>query len=414
MTEATDSDLRIDHLPPYLLGSIAGAVIDARNAGQDIVDLSQINPDLGPPPVALERLVQAALLSHNHRYSSSQGVGKLRQAICGWYQSKYGVEFDPQREVVATLGTKEGLSHFLLAVAKPGETVLVPTPAYPIHSSAVFIAGCSFIGAPLFEEISRQGESRILGEDEEAFFTNLAGRFSASWPRPRIMIVSFPHNPTTAVVNLGFFERLINFARRHNLIVVHDFAYADLVFDGYRAPSIFEVPRAREVAVEFFSLSKSFSLPGWRVGSCVGNERLVSALKKIKSYLDFGIFQPLQIAAVSVFAQHREITPEIVETYRSRRDVFIGELSTAGWPIERPKATAFVWARIPGSLAEQGSVSFCHKLLSEAGVAACPGAGFDRDADPFVRFALVENERRLRLAAARIASVISGHGGQLG
>ncbi|MCB0325517.1 MAG: aminotransferase class I/II-fold pyridoxal phosphate-dependent enzyme [Bdellovibrionales bacterium] len=400
---------RIAHLPPYPLGGIAYAVRDARLAGRDIVDLSQVNPDLGPPPRAIDALVQAALQPHNHRYSSSQGIARLRQAVASWYQSHYDVELDPDTEVVATMGTKEGLSHLLLAAAAPGENVLVPTPSYPIHTSAVFIAGAGFTGVPLFESFTAaEAAGYLLQEDSDDFFDRLTLAYNRAWPRPRLLICSFPHNPTAAVVDQGFFTRLVHWAREHEVWLVHDFAYADLVYDNYRAPSLLAVPGAKECAVECYSLSKGFSMPGWRIGFCLGNPRLLSALKKVKSYLDFGIFQPMQIAATKLLEDTsgaNELLAEHRDTYRARRDVLVEGLRELGWTVHTPAAGVFVWAGLPAAVASLGSLAFSERLLAEASVAVCPGIGFAIDADGYVRFALVENERRLRTALTRMAEV---------
>lgn len=402
-----DEFFRIAHLPPYPLGEIAQAVRDARVAGQDIIDLSQVNPNLGPPGIAVDKLVQSCLQIHNHRYSSSQGITALRQAIAGWYDKRFGVEVSADSEVVVTMGTKEGLSHLLLSMASPGDTVIVPTPSYPIHTSAVFISGAGFVGLPLFSSYSSaEEEGYLLSEKSDDFFERLRVLYNHTWPRPKAMVLSFPHNPTATVVTKGFFERLVEFALGHGLYLVHDFAYADICFDGYQAPSILEIDAAREIAVEFYSLSKGFGMAGWRIGFCVGNEKLVGALKKIKSYLDFGVFQPLQIAARAALlhaSEHgAEWLAEAVSVYQTRRDVLVDGLRDLGWTLHTPKGTVFVWARIPDYAVGEGSLSFGHRLLAEAKVAVCPGIGFDVQADHYMRFALVENERCLRAATQRM------------
>ena len=411
MDEERRAEFRIDRLPPYLFGEIARAVVDARMSGRDVIDLSQVNPSLGPPPLAVEKLVQASLHPHNHRYSSSQGISRLRQAICLQYGKRFGVSLDAEHEVVVSMGVKEGLAHLLLAVLTPGDTVFVPTPGYPIHAAAVFIAGANLVGIP----IAGAGAERVLELDERSddFFTRLDELYRRTWPSPRMMLLSFPHNPTTTTVTRGFFARLVAYARERQLFLVHDFAYADICFDGYRAPSLLEVDGAKDVSIECYSLSKGVGLPGWRMGFCLGNERLVSALKRIKSYLDFGIFQPLQIAASHALAASEDICREAAGVYQARRDVLAEELRRGGWEIQAPKATVFLWARMPDSVREKfagegsRSLALAQKLLRHADVAICPGIGFDRDADDFVRFALVENEQRLRLAAGRIDAVLT-------
>ncbi len=410
MVEHPEDSFRIQRVAPYLLGSLAAAVVEARTSGRDVIDLSQVNPDLGPPAAALEQLVQACLLPHNHRYSASQGITKLRRCAAEWYGRRFGVDLDYQHEVAVTMGTKEGLSHLLFAVTTPGDNILVPTPTYPIHASAVFLAGAGFIGVALGTCDAEEGAA--LNGSSESFFERLQHAYQATWPRPKLMIVSFPHNPTTATVDLGFFERLTAFALENRIFLLHDHAYADLCFDGYRAPSLLQAPRALEVGAEFYSLSKSFNIPGWRVGFCVGNQRLVAALKKIKSYLDFGIFQPLQIAAVSILQNSEAILEETVSTLQARRDVLCAGLEQLGWTIgcpagSYPRATSFVWARIPQAFAGLGSLSFCHRLLGTADVAVSPGIGFYGGSDHYIRFALVENEQRLRSALRRIEQSFS-------
>lgn len=400
----------IHQLPPYPLGDIAQAVRTARAAGRDIIDLSQVNPDLGPPGFAVDSLVQACLQPHNHRYSSSQGITRLREGIAKWYAHRHGVELAVDSEVVATMGTKEGLSHLLLAVASPRDNILVPTPSYPIHTSAVFIAGAGFVGLPLFSSNElAASEGYTLTDKSSDFFERLSLAYNRTWPRPKLMVVSFPHNPTTTVVTLSFFERLVEFALAQRMYIVHDFAYADIAFDGTRPPSILKVPGAREVAVECYSLSKGMGIPGWRIGFCLGNRELVGALKKIKSYLDFGIYQPLQIAAAQMLSQperlEREAIGEVVTTYQSRRDLLYHGLQALGWECAMPSASVFIWARIPERFRKEGSLKLSYRLLEETGIAVCPGAGFDVGADEFVRFALVERETRLRIALEHLSKL---------
>ncbi len=404
--------LRIRQLPPYPLGEIAHAVRDARLAGRDIIDLSQMNPDLGPPGAAVDKLVQACLQSHNHRYSASQGITKLREAIAKWYDHRYKISLDPDREIVVTMGTKEGLSHLLLSLVAPGDTVLVLTPGYPIHTSAVALAGAGFIGVPLFASSDAAGRANyVLRENDDNFFERLELTYMRSWPRPSTLICSFPHNPTTTTVTEGFFNRLIEFAKTKQFFIVHDFAYADICFDGVRAPSILADSRNRETAVECYSLSKGFGLAGWRIGFCLGNARLVAALKKIKGYLDFGVFQPLQIAAATLLESPERhgvpILEEVVATYQHRRDVMVPGLRELDWQFHTPAATPFIWARLPDNARTSGSFAYSRRILESANVAICPGAGFDVQADDYMRFALVDNERRLREGLLRMRNEIS-------
>ncbi|MCL4153334.1 UNVERIFIED_CONTAM: hypothetical protein GTU68_058787 [Idotea baltica] len=390
------SFFRIANLPPYPLGDIAESVRDARLEGRDIIDLSQLNPDLKPPPVAVDKLVQATLQPHNHRYSSSQGISAIRQSVAAWYQARYGVQVCADSEVVATLGTKEGLAHLLLAVLSPGETALVPTPSYPMHTAAVFLAGASVTGFQLF--------------NSNDFFERLEKAWSQSWPRARVLIVSFPHNPTTTTVSKSFFERLVPFCKEREIYIIHDFAYADLSYGETKAPSILSVEGAKDIAVESYSLSKGMGLAGWRVGFFLGNPQLISALKRIKSYLDFGAFQPLQIAVSELLSRPKseidEIVTETHSQYESRLETLSRGLAELGWEFSAPQATLFVWARIPTQYRKLGSLAMTKKLL-EAGVAVCPGEGFDPDARDFVRFSVTEPEQRIRLAleAMRMMSI---------
>ena len=397
MVEKHETFFRIHHLPPYHLGDVAKAVIDARVAGRDIIDLSQFNPSLSPPATAVDKLVQASLQPHNHRYSASQGITKLREAIARWYERRDGLTLDVEREIVVTMGTKEALSHLLFAVLSQGDTVLLPTPSYPIHNAGIVLAGGNVIGVPLYESTDEAAPT-MLTEADDGFFHRLKVAYEGTWPRPIMMLLSFPHNPTTIVVTEGFLKRLVEFALAHGIYLIHDFAYADLCFDGYRAPSLLSIPGAKEIALECYSVSKGLSMPGWRVGFCVGNERLIGALKKIKSYLDCGIFQPLQIATVRVLDGHERLVADHVETYRARRNVLADGLKSLGFELERPKGTVFVWAKIPRRYRDQGSLSFVKEVLERTQVAVCPGVGFDSHTDQFVRFALAEGEARLRSA----------------
>jgi alanine-synthesizing transaminase len=358
--------------------------LQARRAGEDVVDFSMGNPDGATPPHVVEKLIEATGKLPNHRYSVSRGIYKLRVAICDWYRRRYGVECDPDAEAIVTIGSKEGLGHLALAVLGPGDVVLCPNPTYPIHQYSVIIAGADVRSIPL-----------MPGGD---FMGHLVEALRLMWPKPKMLILNFPHNPTTEVVELQFFEKIVGFARENDMIVVHDLAYADLAFDGYQPPSFLQVPGAREVGIEFFTLSKSYNMPGWRVGFAVGNRELVAALARIKSYLDYGIFQPVQIAAIAALNGPQDCVREICERYQQRRDVLCNGLQRAGWPVAKPKATMFVWAPIPEPFVEMGSLEFCKFLLREAKVAVSPGIGFGDYGDGFVRFALIENEHRTRQA----------------
>jgi alanine-synthesizing transaminase len=375
---------RIKRLPPYLFNIVGDLKFAARKAGEDIIDLSMGNPDLATPPHVVAKLIEAARKPKNHRYSASRGIFKLRLAVSDWYKRRFGVEIDPEGEAIATIGSKEGLSHLALAIINPGDVILCPSPTYPIHQYCVIIAGGDLRSIPL-----------IPGGD---FFANLEEATRLTWPKPRLMILNFPHNPTTEVVDLDFFKKVVGFARENGILVIHDLAYADLVFDGYKPPSILQVPDAKEVAVEFFTLSKSYSMPGWRVGFAVGNREMIGALTRIKSYLDYGIFQPIQIAAIHALRGSEECVKEICETYRHRRDTLINGLAHIGWEIPKPKATMFVWAEIPEPFRKRGSIEFSKLLLKEAKVAVAPGIGFGEYGDSYVRFALIENVHRTRQA----------------
>ena len=385
---------RIKRLPPYVFAIVNEQKVKARARGEDIIDFGMGNPDLATPPHIVDKLCEAAKNPRNHRYSASKGITKLRHAICDWYRRRYAVELDPDTEAIVTIGAKEGLSHLALAIVEPGDVALVPNPTYPIHAYSVIIAGGDVRHVRL-----------VPGED---FLANLLAAFRECWPQPKLLILSFPHNPTGAVVDLDFFRRIVEFAQEHDLIVVHDFAYADLVFDGYQAPSLLQVPGAKEVGVEFFTLSKSYNMPGWRVGFAVGNSRLIAALTRIKSYLDYGMFQPIQIASIIAMNGPQECVGEIVETYRSRRDVLCDGLTRVGWKIEKPKGTMFVWAKIPDQFRMMGSLEFSKFLVDKAKVAVSPGVGFGQYGEDYVRFALVENEHRTRQAIQGIKRVLAG------
>ena len=387
-----DGFFRINRLPPYVFNEVQALKLKARQAGEDIIDFGMGNPDHASPPHVVEKLIEAARNPKNHRYSASRGITKLRHAICAWYQRNYSVDLDPETEAIVTMGSKEGLAHLALAMVAPGDVVLTPTPSYPIHPYSIIIAGGEVRGFPLRQD----------GD----FFEDMLSAFRQTLPRPKILILSFPHNPTTAVVDLGFFKKVVAFAKENNLFVVHDLAYADIVFDGYKAPSFMQVPGAKDVGVEFFTLSKSYSMPGWRVGFCVGNTKMVGALQKIKSYLDYGIFQPIQIAGIIALNGPQECVRETVALYRSRRDTLVDGLNRIGWKVEKPLATMFVWARIPEAYREAGSLEFSKLLLRDAKVAVSPGIGFGEGGDDHVRFGLVENEHRTRQAIRGIKKTL--------
>jgi alanine-synthesizing transaminase len=384
---------RVSRLPPYVLSQVVELKHAARRAGEDIVDLGMGNPDRPPPQKILAHLHRAIDNPRNHRYSVSRGLFKLRLAITDWYRRRYDVVLDPESEAVVTIGAKEGIGHLMLAILAPGDSVLVPDPTYPIHTYSVVIAGGDVIHVPIGP-----------GQD---FFENLRHAAKNTSPGPRVMMLCFPSNPTTQVVDMTFFERVIDFAAAHDMLVVHDLAYADLCFDGYRAPSILQVRGARERAVELFSMSKSYNMPGWRIGFVVGNADIVAALARIKGYLDYGIFQPLQIAAIHALNECDDVARDICELYRQRRNWLCAGLNRAGWPVEPPRATMFVWARVPESYRELGSLEFSKLLLREAKVAVSPGVGFGEHGEGFVRFALIENRHRIYKAVRGIRRVLS-------
>ncbi len=379
---------RIKRLPPYVFSIVDDLKMKARRRGEDIIDLGMGNPDLATPPHILKKLVEAVKNPRNHRYSASRGISKLRGAIANWYARNYNIEIDPETEAIVTIGAKEGLSHLVLATIGGGDVVFVPTPTYPIHSYSVIIAGGDLRTIPLIE-----------GRD---FFEDLQAATRQTWPQPKMLVISFPHNPTTQVVELSFFEKIVDFARDHDLMVVHDLAYADLVFDGYKAPSFLQVPGAKDVGVEFFTLSKSYSMPGWRVGFAVGNRKMIGALARIKSYLDYGIFQPIQIAAIIALEGDQTCVEEIRNIYQERRDVLVDGLRRIGWKIEKPKGTMFVWAEIPDKFKEMKSLEFSKLVLQVGNVAISPGIGFGEYGDDHVRFALVENNHRIKQAVKGI------------
>lgn len=383
---------RLDRLPPYVFATVNKIKMDARHAGEDIIDLGMGNPDLGTPQHIVEKLTEAAQKAHNHRYSASMGITKLRMAIAGWYKRRFDVDIDPDNEAIVTIGVKEGLSHLILVTIRPGDVVFTPTPTYPIHPFSAIIAGGDVRGIPVGP-----------GCD---FFENLITATRQTWPKPKVLIISYPHNPTTEVVNIDFFERIVDYAKEHDIMVIHDFAYADLVFDGYKAPSFLQVKGAKDVGVEFFSLSKSYSMPGWRVGFCVGNPDIVFALRRIKSYLDYGMFQPIQIASIIALNGSQDCVQEICDTYKERRDALINGLGRVGWDIKSPKGTMFVWGKIPDKYIKMGSVEFSKFLIHEAKVAVSPGLGFGEYGDEYVRFALIENTMRINQAVRGIKKIL--------
>ncbi len=375
---------RIKRLPPYVFNIVNELKATARARGEDIIDFGMGNPDQPTPPHIVEKLVEAAQRGDTHRYSLSRGIPRLRKAICDWYGRRYDVDLDYDRHAIVTIGSKEGLAHLALATMGPGDAVLVPNPAYPIHPYGFAIAGADIRHVPL-----RPGVD---------FFAELEKAIKDSWPRPKMLILNFPGNPTTQCVELEFFEKVVDIARENEIWVVQDLAYADLVFDGYQAPSILQVDGAMDVAVEFFSLSKSYNMPGWRVGFMCGNETLVAALARIKSYLDYGMFTPIQVAAITALDGPQDCVREIAENYRGRRNVLCEGLNSLGWPVEKPRATMFVWAPIPEPYREMGSLEFSKKLLVDARVAVSPGVGFGSYGDDHVRFSLIENKHRTRQA----------------
>lgn len=375
---------RIKRLPPYVFNIVNDLKMQARQAGEDIIDFGLGNPDGPAPQHVVDKLVESAKKRANHRYSTSRGIEKLRGAISSWYKRRYDVDIDPAAEAVVTIGSKEGISHLMLACTGPGDVVLAPSPSYPIHHYSVIIAGADLRVVPL-----------VPGED---FFAALTEAVRTTWPRPKLMLLNFPHNPTTEVCDLDFFRKVVDFAKEHQILVVHDLAYADITFDGYQPPSFLQVPGAKDIGVEFFTLSKSYNMPGWRVAFCVGNREMIGALTRLKAYFDYGIFQPIQIAAVHALNGPQDDTEKIRRIYQSRRDALVSGLNRIGWEVPSPKATMFVWARIPEHLRHLGSIEFSKHVLREGKVAVSPGIGFGEFGDEYVRFALIENEHRTRQA----------------
>lgn len=387
---------RIRRLPPYVFNIVGELKKAARARGEDIIDFGMGNPDQPTPQHIVDKLVETVQRGDTHRYSQSRGIPRLRKAICDWYQRRYNVTLDPDKEAIVTIGSKEGLAHLALATMGPGDTVLVPNPSYPIHPYGFVIANADIRHVPM-----------VPGVD---FFAELEKAIRESWPKPKLLVLNFPGNPTAQCVELDFFEKVIAIAREHKIWVVQDIAYADIVFDGYQAPSILQVEGAKDIAVEFFSLSKSYNMPGWRVGFCCGNAELIGALARIKSYLDYGTFTPIQVAAIAALEGDQTCVTEICEMYRERRDILCDGLNELGWKVEKPKATMFVWAQIPEPYRALGSIEFSKKLLADAKVAVSPGIGFGEYGDDHVRFALIENEHRTRQALRGIKKMFRQDG----
>ncbi|HEV8519406.1 MAG TPA: alanine transaminase [Burkholderiales bacterium] len=387
---------RIKRLPPYVFNITGELKAAARKRGEDVIDLSMGNPDQPTPRHIVDKLIESVRRPDTHRYSVSKGIPRLRRAICNWYKTRFDVEFDPDSEAIVTIGSKEGIAHLALATLDRGDIVLVPNPSYPIHIYGPVIAGADIRHVPM-----------MAGVD---FFENLEQAIRDSYPKPKMMIVNFPGNPTTQCVELPFFERLVATAREHQIYVVHDLAYADIVFDGYRAPSIMEVPGARDIAVEFFTLSKSYNMAGWRVGCMVGNRDLVTALARMKSYHDYGTFTPIQVASIIALEGPQQCVEDVRAMYQKRRDVMCAGLQAAGWHVDVPKATMYVWAKIPEQYKKMGSLDFSKKLLADAKVAVSPGIGFGEYGDDHVRFALIENEARTRQALRGIKEMLRKDG----
>ncbi|MBI2295090.1 MAG: alanine transaminase [Betaproteobacteria bacterium] len=387
---------RIKRLPPYVFNVTGELKLAARRRGEDIIDFSMGNPDQPTPRHIVEKLVEAVQRPDTHRYSVSKGIHRLRRAICNWYQVRYGVELDPDSEAIVTIGSKEGIAHLALATLDTGDTVLVPNPSYPIHIYGPVISGADIRHVPM--------------APERDFFEAVERAFKDSYPKPKMLIVNFPSNPTTQCVDLPFFERLVALEREHHVYVVHDIAYADIVFDGYQAPSIMQARGAREIAVEFFTMSKSYNMAGWRVGFMVGNRELVTALARMKSYHDYGMFTPIQVASIIALEGPQECVEQVRRTYQGRRDVLCGGLKALGWNVEVPRATLYVWAEIPEPYRAMGSLEFAKKLLADAKVAVSPGIGFGHNGDAHVRFALIENEARTRQAVRGIKDMFRKDG----
>lgn len=383
---------RIERLPPYVFNIIGELKSQARARGEDIIDFGMGNPDQPTPQHIVDKLVETVQRGDTHRYSQSKGIPRLRRAICNWYKTRYDVDLDPSTEAIVTLGSKEGLAHLALATTSNGDAILVPNPSYPIHPYGFVISGADLRHVPMV--------------DENAFFEELESAIRNTFPKPKMLVLSFPSNPTGHCVELDFFEKVVAIAKEQGIWVIHDLAYADLCFDGYVAPSILQVPGARDVAVEFFTMSKSYNMPGWRVGFCCGNTELIAALARMKSYLDYGIFTPIQVAAITALEGDQQCVADIRDMYRRRRNVLCDGLNDAGWPVTKPRATMFVWAQIPEAFRHMGSIEFSKLLLTEAQVAVSPGVGFGEYGEGYVRFGLIENEHRTRQALRGIKKVL--------
>jgi alanine-synthesizing transaminase len=387
---------RIQRLPPYVFNITAELKMAARRRGEDVIDLSMGNPDGPTPPHIVAKLVEAAQRQDTHGYSVSKGIPRLRRAICDWYRRRFGVEFDPDCEAIVTIGSKEGLAHLMLACLDRGDTVLVPNPSYPIHIYGAIIAGADIRSVRMTPGVD--------------FFAELERAISELFPKPKMLVIGFPSNPTAQCVELDFFQRIISLAKLHDILVVHDLAYADITFDGWKAPSIMQVPGAREIAVEFFTMSKSYNMAGWRIGFMVGNRDLVHALARIKSYHDYGTFTPIQVASIVALEGPQECVSSIREKYQKRRDVTVKGLHDLGWMVENPKASMYIWAKIPEYYARLGSIEFTKRLLAEAKIAVAPGIGFGEYGDDHVRIALIENEHRLRQAVRGVREMLRKDG----
>jgi alanine-synthesizing transaminase len=384
---------RIQRLPPYVFNITGEMKMAARRRGDDIIDFSMGNPDGPTPKHIVDKMIEAAQKPATHRYSVSRGIPRLRKAICNWYKRRYDVDLDPNTEAIVTIGSKEGIAHLCLAILDSRDTVLVPNPSYPIHIYGPVIAGAHVVSVPII--------------DRAQFLAQLEDLIPRMVPRPKALIINFPSNPTTECVELPFLARLVELAKEYGFYLIHDLAYADIVFDGYKAPSVLQVPGAKDVAVEFFTLSKSYNMPGWRVGFMVGNPVLVNALARLKSYFDYGTFTPLQVASIAALEGPQECVGEICEIYRKRRDVLVDGLNKLGWPVVSPKATMFVWAQIPEQFRKLGSLEFSKRLLDEAKVAVSPGIGFGDYGDDYVRLSLIENEERTRQALRGIKQMFA-------
>ncbi len=387
---------RIKRLPPYVFNTLNQLKTEARARGEDIIDFGMGNPDQPTPPHIVNKLIEAVQRPDTHRYSMSKGIPRLRRAMAAWYHRNYDVHLNSETQILATIGSKEGLAHLALAISGPGDTVLVPDPAYPIHTYGFIIAGANVKQVPLIDE------TQFLAAVEEAI--------TQSWPKPKALVINFPANPSTHCVDYSFFEQVVDLAKRHKIWIIHDLAYADIVFDGYRAPSILQVPGAIDVAIETYSMSKSYNMPGWRVGFACGNEELVAALTRIKSYLDYGTFTPIQVAAIAALEGSDDCVKEIRELYEKRRNILCDGLNEIGWEVTKPKATMFVWAPIPPHYLSMGSLEFSKYLLKEAQVAVSPGIGFGQQGDAYVRFGLIENKDRMRQALRNLKALFKRDG----